>query len=160
MKLVEMLNKVQELDDALLEIPEELAVDLKDKVDAYVSMMDRLEDDAEKFKKISDFFKAKQKQRESELERFKAYTQKSMESFGWDQLNGEKRKLKIVAQKRFTILREPTLEDFKANPDLVDETISVVHSWNKDKLKAAFESGALKEDFICMDKETKYIRRN
>lgn len=159
MKLTDMLMKFEELEESLLEIPTELALDLKDKVDAYVFAMDRIESDAERFKKLADFFRDKAKQRENELERFKEYTLSSMKAFGWDQLSGEKRKLKIINQKRFAILRDPTIDDRSNMPSMVQETHHIEYKWNKDLLKEAFEKERLPEDQICTLKEITYVKR-
>lgn len=158
MKLTDMLMKFEELEESLLEIPAELAVDLKDKVDSYCFAMDRIESDAERFKKLADFFREKAKQRENELERFKEYTLNSMKAFGWDTLQGEKRKLKVVNQKRFAILRDPTKEDRENLPSCVHETLTIEYKWDKDKLREAFESGGLTEN-ICIEKESSHVRR-
>ena len=159
MKLTEMLQTVATLDEQALEIPEELALDLKDKVDSYVSVMDRLELDAEHYRKLSAYFREKAKARENELERFKDYTKRSMEAFSWDELKGNLRKLKLVNQKRFSILRDANATDYENNPFLVKQIVTVEYEWNKDELKHAHETGKFNDETVCAEKEIRYVRK-
>lgn len=135
MRLIDILSDVQRCEDEELEIPLELAFDLKEKVDSYAKVMAKLEADEIYLSRMFDHYKELKEKKVKAILSLKKYVLESMKVFNWEELKGLNHRLKLVRQERFSPTREPTAEDAIKFAFSVTETTVVSRKWDKENLK-------------------------
>lgn len=156
MNLNELLASIQECEDDLLDIPEELDEQLKDKVDAYYLKLREMQSKADFFGQLAKDYSDKKKQLEANIERMKEYFRRNMEAFGWQSLQGNRHKVKFITQKRFSVLVECDSEVARNYPDFVE--IKFVHSWDKDRLREEFLKNPEPLKEVCGEKAITFLK--
>lgn len=139
MNLNEIMFKIKECEDAVVEIPEEFDGDLKKKIDGYHEMIIFWEAQEKSFKELADEYYDKANKKKNDVKRLKEYLMNTMEKFEWDTIKGEKAKATFIKSEYFGKNLEPTADTFALLPNLVNAHTETFYSWNMDALKEAYE---------------------
>lgn len=143
MTLQELLLALGDLDNAQnVEIdPQTIVEDLKDKVDAIYTVVERLQGESARLAVNADRFKTASKQIEKQAERLKDYVAWNMEQQGFEKLPGINWKIQLQKSVEVKAEREPVAEDALEFPDLVRRKIS--YSWDKTAIKEYWKKGGI-----------------
>jgi len=142
MKLIDILDAIEQRELEGIEIPEDLTTTLQDKVDAYCAVKNQLEAQIGILKSYEAKYALARKQRENELSSLKERIKWAMQAKGWQSLKGEKSKLLLVEQQRVKILRDPTEEDAQLfGHNMVKTEMVIDYTWVPGVLEHRVKAG-------------------
>lgn len=140
-EILSILGNLDLVSETSIEIkPEEILGDLKDKVDAIYTVLERLEREADRLDSIAEDFKLAARRVKENRERLKEYVRFTMTAQGFEKLPGNHWRLQLQkTAPSLAVEREATADDLLANPNLVKRTVS--YAWDKNAVKEHIAAG-------------------
>jgi len=142
MKLIDILDAIEDRELEGIAIPDDLTSCLEGKVDAYSAVKNQLEAQIGILKSYEAKYALARRQREGELSKLKERIKWAMQAKGWLSLKGEKSKLLLVSQERIKILRDPTAEDLDLfGMNMVKAEVITDYTWVPGVLEHRVKAG-------------------